>query len=541
MASPVLGRDLHGPCRKLAYCPETLLARTAREATQQPIRTRPRRCEGGVTHASSRANREEGEGSASGVRGSAEHGGLRRGSVPVRDSEVRSPRSGLTGIFCFTSVQLKCAGKRSPGHDPRRGRTVHALLAAVARLWGPRGGHLSPRGFLAALWLRRSLPQLLSLFFALQLQFVFFLLIVPPWADCMWNFMYMFACDPLGNQAAATGEEEGSVIQQKWEEPRGDGIFSPVLQCWWHVVRPKGPAEKVAVYVVYTGDVNVSSQQILEGAFRRFNIRLIHTETLPCRRFTLSSLHSAGPKSWIHSSWLGSSDAIVPDVYIDSMGYAFMLPLFQYLGSCRVGSYVHYPTVSTDMLTAVQNQNAGFNNAAFITRNPVLSKVKLAYYRIFVVVCGLAGSCSNMVMVNSSWSLNHIPSLWKAGNHTSIVYPLCDMQVFLDIPLQEAGVAPGHLLVSVGQFRPEKNHPLQIRAFAKLLNETDDELRVKQLRKLSEDLGVQEAEEFKINIQFDELKNYLSEATIGLHSMWNGHFGIGECVLQQLVRCHEMH
>ena len=39
-----------------------------------------------------------------------------------------------------------------------------------------------------------------------------------------------------------------------------------------------------------------------------------------------------------------------PDVYIDTMGYAFTLPLFKYLGGCRTGSYVHYPTITTEML-----------------------------------------------------------------------------------------------------------------------------------------------------------------------------------------------
>nr|KAF6372830.1 ALG11 alpha-1,2-mannosyltransferase [Pipistrellus kuhlii] len=241
----------------------------------------------------------------------------------------------------------------------------------------------------------------------------------------------------------------------------------------------------------------------------------------------------------------------VPDIYIDSMGYAFTLPLFKYLGGCRVGSYVHYPTISTDMLSVVKNQNARFNNATFITRNPFLSKVKLIYYYLFAFMYGLVGSCSDIVMVNSSWTLNHILSLWKVGHCTNIVYPPCDVHTFLDIPLEEKKMAPGHLLVSVGQFRPEKNHPLQIRAFAKLLNmkkteslpslklvliggcrNQDDEFRVNQLRRLCEELGIQEDVEFKINIPFDELKDYLSKGTIGLHTMWNEHFGIGvvECM-----------
>uniref|UniRef100_A0A9L0SKH6 GDP-Man:Man(3)GlcNAc(2)-PP-Dol alpha-1,2-mannosyltransferase n=1 Tax=Equus caballus TaxID=9796 RepID=A0A9L0SKH6_HORSE len=312
-----------------------------------------------------------------------------------------------------------------------------------------------------------------------------------------------------------------------------------------------------AIYVVYTGDINVNGQQILDGAFRRFNIRLMR----PVKFVFLRKRYLVEDSLYPHFTLLGQSlgsvllgwEALtqcVPDVYIDSMGYAFTLPLFKYLGGCRVGSYVHYPTISTDMLSVVKNQNTGFNNAAFITRNRFLSKVKLIYYYLFAFVYGLVGSCSDVVMVNSSWTLNHILSLWKVGNCTHIVYPPCDVQTFLDIPLHEKKT-PGHLLVSIGQFRPEKNHPLQITAFAKLLSKKeaellpslklvliggcrnqDDELRVDQLRRLSEDLGVQENVEFKINIPFDELKNYLSEATIGLHTMWNEHFGIGvvECM-----------
>jgi alpha-1,2-mannosyltransferase len=38
--------------------------------------------------------------------------------------------------------------------------------------------------------------------------------------------------------------------------------------------------------------------------------------------------------------------ALVPDVYCDSMGYAFTLPLFRWFGGCKsVLAYVHYPTI----------------------------------------------------------------------------------------------------------------------------------------------------------------------------------------------------
>ncbi|XP_027712665.1 GDP-Man:Man(3)GlcNAc(2)-PP-Dol alpha-1,2-mannosyltransferase [Vombatus ursinus] len=326
----------------------------------------------------------------------------------------------------------------------------------------------------------------------------------------------------------------------------------------WCALRALQKKYHDATYVVYTGDEDVTGEQILNDAFRRFNIKLVH----PVKFVFLRKRYLVEASLYPHFTLLGQSlgsiflglEALwkcVPDVYIDSMGYAFTLPLFKCLGDCKVGSYVHYPTISTDMLSVVRNQNAGFNNATFITRNSFLSKVKLIYYYLFALIYGLVGSCSDVVMVNSSWTLNHILSLWKVQSCCSIVYPPCDVKTFLDIPLHEKQTASEALVVSVGQFRPEKNHPLQIRAFAKLLEEMatecppslkliliggcrnkDDEHRVNQLKKLCEDLGVQENVEFQINIPFEEFKHYLSKAMIGLHTMWNEHFGIGvvECM-----------
>lgn len=38
-------------------------------------------------------------------------------------------------------------------------------------------------------------------------------------------------------------------------------------------------------------------------------------------------------------------NVLVPDVYLDTMGYAFTFPLFKILAGCKVGAYVHYPTI----------------------------------------------------------------------------------------------------------------------------------------------------------------------------------------------------
>ncbi|KAG7232733.1 hypothetical protein INR49_008173 [Caranx melampygus] len=301
-------------------------------------------------------------------------------------------------------------------------------------------------------------------------------------------------------------------------------------------------------FVVYTGDVGVTGQQILDGARRRFNI------VLPGRHRLLVE-----PGLFPHFTLLGQSvgsiflgwealTEFVPDLYIDSMGYAFTLPLFRYFGGCSVGSYVHYPTISTDMLSVVRERNPRFNNPDIISNSLFLSAFKVVYYCLFALLYGMAGSCCDLIMVNSSWTLDHILSLWRAPNRTSVVYPPCDVSAFLDIPLEDDGDRKCHSIVSVGQFRPEKDHRLQIRAFKKALDKRgggslklvliggcrnqEDEDRVLMLRGLCQELGVADKVEFKLNIPFEELKREMGEATIGLHTMWNEHFGIGvvECM-----------
>ncbi|XP_041857009.1 GDP-Man:Man(3)GlcNAc(2)-PP-Dol alpha-1,2-mannosyltransferase-like [Melanotaenia boesemani] len=337
-------------------------------------------------------------------------------------------------------------------------------------------------------------------------------------------------------------------------------------------------------FVVYTGDQGVTGDQILEGARQRFKI------TLP-RPVTFIFLHHRAlveASSYPHFTLLGQSTgsmflgwealtSFVPDLYVDSMGYAFTLPIFRYLGGCKVASYVHYPTVSTDMLSVVRERNPRFNNADLISRNPILSALKVVYYCCFALLYGLAGSCSDVIMVNSTWTMGHILALWRAPSRTSIVYPPCDVRAFLDIPLEEedddemeegweelgrelgseeeggngGGDTKCHSIVSVGQFRPEKDHQLQIRVFRKLLDRKgmpgreslrlvliggcrnqEDEERVLMLRGLCQELGISDRVDFKLNIPFEELKRELVNATIGLHTMWNEHFGIGvvECM-----------
>ena len=47
----------------------------------------------------------------------------------------------------------------------------------------------------------------------------------------------------------------------------------------------------------------------------------------------------------------------------------YLIPAtLQYLGGCRTGSYVHYPTITTEMLDKVRTRKADYNNRGAIAR-----------------------------------------------------------------------------------------------------------------------------------------------------------------------------
>lgn len=69
-------------------------------------------------------------------------------------------------------------------------------------------------------------------------------------------------------------------------------------------------------------------------------------------------------------------------------------------------------------------------------------------------------------MVNSSWTENHILALWNIPFKTHRVYPPCEIEHLKKI--QNVVDNDRIAIVSVGQFRPEKDHPLQLQAMYEL-------------------------------------------------------------------------
>ena len=62
---------------------------------------------------------------------------------------------------------------------------------------------------------------------------------------------------------------------------------------------------------------------------------------------------------------------------IDTMGYAFTFHVVMLLGRIPVGAYVHYPTISTDMLARVKSRTKWHTNTDEISSSTTLSHAKL--------------------------------------------------------------------------------------------------------------------------------------------------------------------
>lgn len=146
--------------------------------------------------------------------------------------------------------------------------------------------------------------------------------------------------------------------------------------------------------IVYTGDVDTNKENILRKARNTFNV-MVNADNIDfvflTRRRWIEAVKY--PYFTLLGQSLGSIilglEALCrfpPDIFLDTMGYAFVMPLFRYIAEARVGCYVHYPTISTDMLRRVQSRVYAHNNRSFVVRNPFLTWLKLVYYRIFAHV-----------------------------------------------------------------------------------------------------------------------------------------------------------
>ena len=232
-----------------------------------------------------------------------------------------------------------------------------------------------------------------------------------------------------------------------------------------------------------------------------------------------------------------------PDIFIDSTGCPFTLPVAKIITGARTHAYIHYPTMSNDMLVKVANRRVDFNNKALFTKNEILLNIKKLYYKIFLLSYRMCGWFVDVAVGNSQWTVSRLQAVWHRSN-IAVMYPpaaIGEGTQISDISAEEDSKRE-NALISLAQFRPEKNQALQIRVFAKVLKSNpetvfwmmggarnaEDFSLVLMLKKLAfEDLGIPKSKiEFIVNASRAEVDKRLAEAKCAIHTMVDEHFGI---------------
>ncbi|KAH6651561.1 hypothetical protein BKA67DRAFT_571226 [Truncatella angustata] len=332
----------------------------------------------------------------------------------------------------------------------------------------------------------------------------------------------------------------------------------------WAAIRATQKRWPKAKCVVYTGDHEVTKDRILERVENTFSIH-IHPPTITF--LYLSTRQWVLPSSWPHFTLLGQSlgslvlgwDAfslLVPDIFVDTMGYAFVLGLSKLLfPNLPTGAYVHYPTISTDMLDSLDpNSTVGSQGVNAGKGVGVRGTVKRNYWRAFAAIYSWMGASVDVVMTNSTWTQAHVQAIWgprralRSRKHPiAVVFPPCAVrELEKDIEVSEESEKQREkVLLYIAQFRPEKNHSLIVSSFAEFVNsgspaakdaklvlvgsvrDDSDSKRVYQLRLLVNELHIRDRVTFQLDASWPDILHWLRKSYVGVNGMWNEHFGIG--------------
>jgi len=243
---------------------------------------------------------------------------------------------------------------------------------------------------------------------------------------------------------------------------------------------------------------------------------------------------------------------LTPDIFVDTMGYAFALGLSKVLfQDTPTGAYVHYPTISTDMLGSLDSTNTDQGLHAG-KGTGITGNAKKIYWHLFAYLYSFMGASIDVVMTNSTWTNNHISSLWgewrkelKKGKVVTVYPPVAVEEVEEAVEVSEKSEKQRQkALLYIAQFRPEKNHTLILNSFAEFVQtsttakdailvligsvrDDGDAKRVYQLRLLANELKIKDRVEFHLDASWPEILDWLRKASVGVNGMWNEHFGIG--------------
>ncbi|KAH9601758.1 ALG11 mannosyltransferase [Trypanosoma melophagium] len=228
----------------------------------------------------------------------------------------------------------------------------------------------------------------------------------------------------------------------------------------------------------------------------------------------------------------------ITPIVIESVGIPGIYPLLALFAKVRIITYTHYPVITSIMTQRVESGEKRYNNQSIFARYHILRKAKVLYYKLFACFYWWLGQFPVLVLTNSNWTKRHIEQMWKP-RVSVLVYPPCAVSQFMK--LRKSPEERINTIVSVGQFRPEKNHLLQLVAFDKALprlpadarlimvggaRSMEDQKRADDIVLEAKKRGISNRVEIRVGAPFAEVCELLSTCCIGLHTMEDEHFGI---------------
>lgn len=229
----------------------------------------------------------------------------------------------------------------------------------------------------------------------------------------------------------------------------------------WAAVKSTLEHDPRNVAVIYTGyDSRKSPEQASsksldvaspDSILRTVSLRFgLNVDTKRVVFIYVPKCHLVNPLTWPRATLVGQGfgsmvlayeaiSRLIPDVFLDTMGYPFVYPLVSNLTNAPIAAYVHYPVISNDMLDAMlkNTDNLGAGSAApsapgqsvissqEIGATPkrkshiVYRTIKYIYWRLFALAYTFVGSYVSVAVVNSSWTLAHMRKQWYKGHTPS--------------------------------------------------------------------------------------------------------------------------
>ena len=266
-----------------------------------------------------------------------------------------------------------------------------------------------------------------------------------------------------------------------------------------------------------------------ENASNNFNIIGIYADKLRPNSYAAFTILRQGLASIM--AVRSSFQSNYPGIFIDTVGVPFAYPLCHLLG-IRVISYVHYPLISNKTF----RKNAPGH---YSIKSRVYHYIRCEYLFSMSKIYASCTSYVSKYAVNSLWTSRHIQKAWRSPKSNAFLLypPVSDVSLKIK---EEDHIHRKIMIVSVSQFRPEKNHIQQLRIFKKVLahhnasfvlagsvRDAEDRSYLNSLRNIAKDLGISKNILWKINMSNDERRELLRSSLIAIHTMVDEHFGIG--------------